>query len=115
MRNGLGLNQAQWKHLNILECANLIASRTAGSVEYMRLVRQRFNPAEGADQTDNVEMEDAESEEDDDAMDPYSEMPGNARTPTGATSVTELVEFLKNEHGQCLERQKFWAQTRFKT
>eukprot|EP00435_Cladocopium_sp_Y103_P059564 s875_g21.t1 len=111
LRNGLGLNQTQWVHLNVLERANLIASRTAGSKEYMRLARQRFNPAERADETDNVEMEDSEnvaSENDDDAMDPYSEMPRRASSPNGATNGTELVEFLKNEHDQCVERQEFW-------
>ena len=44
LRNGLGLSREQWSHLNVLERANLVSSRTMGSVEYMRLVRQRVMP-----------------------------------------------------------------------
>ena len=52
LRNGLGLSHDQWVHLNVLERGNLIASRTAGSVELMRLVRQRFTPIGPSDDTD---------------------------------------------------------------
>ena len=52
LRNGLGLSHDQWVHLNVLERGNLIASRTAGSVAFMRLVRQRSIPIGPSDDTD---------------------------------------------------------------
>ena len=55
LRNGLGLSHDPWVHLNILERTNLIASRTAGSVEFMRLVCQRFTPLGPSDDTDMYE------------------------------------------------------------
>ena len=55
LRNGLGLSHDPWVHLNILERANLIASRTAGSVEFMRLVCQRFTPLGPSYDTDMYE------------------------------------------------------------
>ena len=54
-------------HLTTLERANLVASRTMGSVEYMRLIRQRGSALGMADQTDQGEQqEDSESDMDDD-------------------------------------------------
>ena len=43
LRNGLGLSREQRSHLNVLERTNLVSSRTMamGSVELMRLLRQR--------------------------------------------------------------------------
>ena len=62
LRNGLGLSHQQWTHLVTLERANLMASRTMGSVEYMRLIRQRGNPIGPADTTD-VAVANAEESE----------------------------------------------------
>jgi len=65
LRNGLSGDQ--WVHLTTLERANLVASRTMGSVEYMRLIRQRGSALGMADQTDQGEQqEDSESDMDDD-------------------------------------------------
>ena len=44
LRNGVGLSHDQWVHFNVLERAHLILSRTAGSVEFMRLVHPTFTP-----------------------------------------------------------------------
>ena len=93
--NGCGLRQAQWIHLTTLERTNLISARTLGSVEYMRLVRQRFTPQSISEETDDGPFEGAESE----AM----EHDGIIESPAGANSVTNIVEFLKSEHLQCLE------------
>ena len=62
LRNGLGLSREQWSHLNVLERANLISSRTMGSVEYMRLVRQHVTPVIEADDTDGVENDEPMTE-----------------------------------------------------
>ena len=67
LRNGLGLSNGQWIHVTTLERANLVASRTMGSVECMRLIRQRGLALGMADQTDQGEQqEDSESDMDDD-------------------------------------------------
>ena len=62
LRNGMGLSREQWSHLNVLERANLISSRTMGSVEYMRLVRQHVTPVIEADDTDGVENDEPMTE-----------------------------------------------------
>jgi len=98
--NGCGLRQAQWIHLTTLERTNLISARTLGSVEYMRLVRQRFTPQSISEETDDGPFEGAESE----AM----EHDGIIESPAGANSVTNIVEFLKSEHLQCLEHGGIW-------
>ena len=41
LRNGLGLSREHRSHLNVLERTTLENSRTMGSVELMRLLRQR--------------------------------------------------------------------------
>ena len=67
LRNGLGLSNGQWIHVTTLERANLVASRTMGSVECTRLIRQRGLALGMADQTDQGEQqEDSESDMDDD-------------------------------------------------
>jgi hypothetical protein len=87
LRNGCGLSQAQWVHLTTLERANLVTARTLGSVEYMRLVRQRFTP-QGV----------SEAMEEDATME----------ISAGTDSVTDIMEFLKTEHLKCLEKGDLW-------
>ena len=100
LRNGCGLSQAQWVHLTTLERANLISARALGSVEYMRLVRQRFSPQGFADETDDVALENNESED--------MQVDAQINTSTGVDSVTEIVEFLKTEYLRCLDNGKIW-------
>ena len=100
LRNGCGLSREQWVHLTTLERANLVSARTLGSVEYMRLVRQRFAPQGNADETDVGAPEGDESE----AMDDDVPM----EVSTGTDSVTDIVEFLKTEHLKCLQNGDLW-------
>ena len=100
LRNGCGLSQAQWVHLTTLERANLISARTLGSVEYMRLVRQKFSPQGLADETDDVALENNESED--------MQVNAQINTSTGMDSVTEIVEFLKTEHLRGLDNGEIW-------
>ena len=76
LRNGCGLSQAQWIHLTTLESANLVTARTLGSVEYMRLVRQRFAPQGVADETDNgaPERDESETMEEDATMESWNRL-----------------------------------------
>ena len=100
LRNGCGLSREQWVHLTTLERANLVSARTLGSVEYMRLVRQRFAPQGNADETDVGAPEGDESE----AMDDDVPM----EVSTGTDSVTDIVEFFKTEHLKCLQSGDLW-------
>ena len=100
LRNGLGLSREQWSHLNVLERANLISSRTMGSVEYMRLVRQRVTPVLEADDTDGVEN--------DEPMAEVPELPPEAEMEPESHEVEEMLELLKQEHDACLNRNEFW-------
>ena len=98
LRNGRGRTPEQWRHLATLERANLISSRALGAVEYMRLVRQRFQPQGAADATDSPNAE---------ADDPMDE--SEPEVPSGPISdetLTDMLEFLKGEHGLCLERSE---------
>ena len=105
LRNGLGLNNEQWIHLTTLERANLVASRTMGAVEYMRLVRQRGAAVGQADQTDPMaEHETSESEMDDD-MEVEPVIPTTPATPQ---SLTGMVEFLKDEQLRCIQDGELW-------
>ena len=100
LRNGCGLSPEQWRHLATLERANLVSSRALGAVEYMRLVRQRFQPQGTADATDSPNAE---------ADDPMDE--SEPEVPSGPISdetLTDMLEFLKGEHGLCLERSEYW-------
>ena len=100
LRNGCGLTPEQWRHLATLERANLVSSRALGAVEYMRLVRQRFQPQGAADATDSPNAE---------ADDPMDE--SEPEVPSGPISdetLTDMLEFLKGEHGLCLERSEYW-------
>ena len=99
LRNGLGLSNEQWVHLNILERANLIASRTTGSVEFMRLVRQRFTPIGPSDDTDMPgEYEDADQQ------------PEHIRPlDHGLSNVEAMIEILKIEHAHSLEQRDYWT------
>ena len=110
LRNGLGLSREQWSHLNVLERTNLVSSRTMGSVEYMRLVRQRVTPVGVADETDeagngdaNESAESAHDEPMDDAETQTDGQPGS-----GFHTVEGMLEFLKREHNACLDRSEFW-------
>ena len=100
LRNGCGLTQAQWVHLTTLERANLISTRALGSVEYMRLIRQRFSPQGAADETDNVALDENESED--------MPMDDGMETSMGTHTVTSIVEFLKAEHLKCLDNGDVW-------
>ena len=105
LRNGLGLNNDQWIHLTTLERANLVASRTMGAVEYMRLVRQRGAAMGQADQTDPMaEHETSESEMDDD-MEVEPVIPITPATPQ---NLTGMVEFLKYEQLRCIQDGELW-------
>ena len=100
LRNGRGLTPEQWRHLATLERANLVSSRALGAVEYMRLARQRFQPQGAADATDSPNAE---------ADDPMDE--SEPEVPSGPISdetLTDMLEFLKGEHGLCLERGEHW-------
>jgi hypothetical protein len=66
----------------------------------MRLVRQRFSPQGFADETDDVALENNESED--------MQVDAQINTSTGVDSVTEIVEFLKTEHLRCLDNGKIW-------
>jgi hypothetical protein len=83
LKNGFGLSHQQWTHLVSLERANLVASRTMGTVEYMRLIRQRGNPIGHADTTDvgNADAEESESATSDHDMEVE---PDAASSPTTA-------------------------------
>ena len=98
--DGCGLTQAQWVHLTTLERANLISTRALGSVEYMRLVGQRFSPQGAADETDNVALDENESED--------MPMDDGMEISTGTDTVTSIVEFLKAEHLKCLDNGDVW-------
>jgi hypothetical protein len=100
LRNGCGLSQAQWVHLTTLERANLISARALGSVEYMRLLRQKFSPQGLADETDDVALENNESED--------MQVDAEINTSTGTDTVTSIVEFLKAEHLKCLDNGDLW-------
>ena len=66
----------------------------------MRLVRQRFQPQGAADATDSPNAE---------ADDPMDE--SEPEVPSGPISdetLTDMLEFLKGEHGLCLERGEHW-------
>ena len=97
LRNGLGLSNEQWVHLNILERANLIASRTTGSVEFMRLVRQRFTPIGPSDDTDMP------GEYEDEPPQPEHIRP----LEHGLSNVEAMIEFLKIEHAHSLEQRDY--------
>ena len=98
LRNGLGLSHDQWVHLNILERANLIASRTAGSVEFMRLVRQRCTPIGPSDDTDMP----------DEYGDPEPQPEHIRPLGQGLTDVEAMIEFLRIEHAHSLEQRDYW-------
>ena len=91
LRNGLGLSHDQWVHLNIFARANLIASRTAGSVEFKRLVRQRLTPIGPSDDTDMYDGEYEDAEPHPEHIRPLGH---------GLTNVEAMIEFLKIEHIQ---------------
>ena len=99
LRNGLGLSHEQWVHLNILERANLIASRTTGSVGFMRLVRQRFTPIGPSDDTDMP------GEYEDEPPQPEHLRP----LDHGLGNVEAMIEFLKTEHAHSLEQRDCWT------
>ena len=99
LRNGLGLSHDQWIHLTTLERANMISSRTMGSVEFMRLVRQRMVPAETADQTDEATEDGTEME-----VEPTT----TSRLGDREQSLEEMLNFIKAEHQGCIDRQECW-------
>ena len=102
LRNGLGLSREQWSHLNVLERANLISSRTMGSVEYMRLLRQRMAPVDEADDADGLEAENNEPMTDTQEVQPETNL------ESGSHAVEEMLELLKREHDGCLDRGELW-------
>ena len=100
LRNGLGLSHDQWVHLNILERASLIASRTTGSVEFMRLIRQRFTPIGPSDDTDMPgEYED------------QNPQPEHIRPlGHGLTNVEAMIEFVQDRTcTHSLEQRDYWT------
>ena len=100
LRNGCGLSQQQWFHLTTFERGNLVSSRAMGAVEYMRLVRQSFTPEGQADVTDSPNSDG-----------PDEPMGISTAAPAGLAegqTLSEMIEFLKAEHAQCLERNELW-------
>ena len=92
--------------------ANLIASRTMGTVEYMRLIRQRGYPIGHADTTDvtDANAEESESATSDNDMEVE---PGTVSSPTAGRpgvlqTVSEMVDLLKDEHEICLKNGYYW-------
>ena len=66
----------------------------------MRLVRQRFQPQGAADATDSPNAE---------ADGPMDESePEVASGPISDEALEGMLEFLKGEHGLCLERGEYW-------
>ena len=105
LRNGLGLSNGQWIHVTTLERANLVASRTMGSVECMRLIRQRGLALGMADQTDQGEQqEDSESDMDDD----MEVEPSLATTVATPQDLAGMVEFLKDEQLRRIQNGELW-------
>ena len=103
MRNGLSGDQ--WVHLTTLERANLVASRTMGSVEYMRLIRQRGSALGMADQTDQGEQqEDSESDMDDDME---IELPISAAVAMPQDR-TGMVDFSMDEQLHRIQNGELW-------
>eukprot|EP00435_Cladocopium_sp_Y103_P023771 s3930_g5.t1 len=99
LRHGLGLTGAQWVHMTTLERANMITEQTMGTQHYMRALRQRAVPQGPSDNTDNEE-----SESDAAADDMEVEPGGMAGIPQ---TVTDMTEFLKDEHLACIQREEF--------
>ena len=112
LRNGPGLSHQQWTHLVSLERASLVASQTMGSVEYMRLVRQRGNPIGHADTTDvrNADAEKSASATSDHDMEvePAAATSSTAAMPGVPQRVSEMGDLLKDEHEICLECGYYW-------
>ena len=99
LRNGLGLTNEQWIHLNTLERANMQASHSLGTPTYMQLVRQRAGAVGRAETTDAPgahEGGESESPEEDREVDPTQE-----RARYGQ-SVSETYEALKQEQRLCI-------------
>eukprot|EP00435_Cladocopium_sp_Y103_P021382 s689_g5.t1 len=106
LRNGLGLTQDQWIHLNTLEPANMVAHCTMGSGDFMRLIRQRAGPPGSAEITTvddpravHQQGEESESEEDDVEM----EVEPDTTKSTGYQSLTDMMETLSREQRLCLD------------
>ena len=112
LKNGLELSHQQWTHLVTLERANLIASRTMGTVEYMRLIRQRGNPIGHADITDvtdaNAEASESATSDNDMEIEPGTASSPTAGRPGVPQTVSEMVDLLKDEHEICLENGYYW-------
>ena len=81
-----------------------------GSVEYMRLIRQRVMPVGTAEETDGAENEEpneaTESEHDEPMND--GEIQTDGQLGSGFHTVEGMLEFLKREHNECLDRSEFW-------
>eukprot|EP00435_Cladocopium_sp_Y103_P070336 s917_g35.t1 len=109
LRNGLGLTHDQWVYLTTLERGNLVSSRTMGTVECMRLVRQRFTPQGAAETTDvrTLQSEDEQGEENDESETEEDDAVMEPSTPARVQSLTDMVEFLQAEHLGCLERREY--------
>ena len=77
-----------------------------GSVEFMRLVRQRSVPVGKADQTKEPaeERAAAESEEDEQDMEVEPEDTLGNRN----RSLEDMLNFIKAEHQQCINRNEYW-------
>ena len=100
LRNGLGLTNEQWIHLNTLERANMQASHSMGTPTCMQLVRQRAGAVGRAETTDAPgahEGGESRSPEEDREVDPRQE-----RARYGQ-SVSEMYEALKQEQRLCIE------------
>ena len=68
-----------------------------GAVEYIRLVRQRFAP-EGQPDVTNSPNSSVPDE-------PMEDAPAG---PAEGQTLSDMMEFLKAEHAQCLERNELW-------
>ena len=99
LRNGLGLSHQQWVHLHTLERGNLVASRVMGSVEYMRMIRQRYGAQRQADDTDEtMDVGDDQGEEQPALGDPI----------TGLDNLEGMIDHLKSEQLDAITREDLW-------
>ena len=86
----------------------MVVSQTTGSVEYMRLVRQRGNQIGHADITDVGNAEESESATSDHEMEVEPAASSSMMTPAAPQTIEEMEELLKAEHEICLECVNFW-------
>ena len=98
LRNGLGLSNDQWTHLNTLERASMVSHHAMGSASYMHLVRQRIGPSGSAETTDAAHPGGAEGSEG--SQREMEIEPADGPLHYGS-SVQEMHDALNNEQTLC--------------